>query len=128
MTNRTVQIIGIYEDDFSASYELSGVNCTVREFLDWFFEIEYCEERYNFIAQGNERAEGDNLLCNIGGDSRAMKLGELLSIEFDEFFSAFVQNKINQAKEELEGISLHFRLKHGLDVDHNQQRKLTEFF
>ncbi|MBW0298842.1 hypothetical protein B4P00_21995 [Shewanella xiamenensis] len=121
MTNRTVQIVEIYDDEFSDSYELSGVNCTVREFLDWFFEIEYCEKRYNFIAQVNGLVGGDDLLCDIGGDSRDMKLGGLLSIEFDEFFSAFVQNKINRAKEELEGISHHFRLKHGLDADHNQQ-------
>lgn len=118
MTTRSVKIIGICDDDYSSSYELVGVNCTVREFLDWFFEIEYCEQRYNFIAQANERLEGNNLLCDIGGDSRDMELGTVISIQFDQFFSAFLQNKINQAKEELYDISYQFRLKHGLDVDH----------
>lgn len=88
MTNITVQIVGIY-DDFSTSYELSGVNFTVREFLNWFFEIEYGEKRYNFIAQSNDRVEGDDLLCDIGGDSREMKVEGLLSIEFDQFSIPF---------------------------------------
>ncbi|HCE2641726.1 hypothetical protein [Vibrio chemaguriensis] len=78
-----------------AQITLEGVNCTVQEFLDWFLIVERYHGRYDFCC--TESGE----LIDIGGSLIDTNPGAVLEIDFNDYFNAWLDLKIEHAKREI---------------------------
>ena len=76
-------------------YTILGINCTSKEFIDCFMLVEQHQGRFDFCSIG------DSVLVDIGGSSLSPKAGDILNIDSDEYFTAFLDEKIRIAKRAL---------------------------
>ncbi|WP_210467487.1 hypothetical protein [Vibrio crassostreae] len=75
---------------------LEGINCTPSEFCDWFLTVEESHGRYSLLFGGQ------NSLIDIEGSCHDLSVGKVLEVNFDEYFSAFIEMRIQAAKRELD--------------------------
>lgn len=75
---------------------LAGINCTPSEFCDWFLTVEESHGRYSLLFGGQ------NSLIDIEGSSHDFSVGRVLEVNFDEYFSAFIEMRIQVAKRDLD--------------------------
>jgi len=68
-------------------YVIEGVNCTPREFIDWFLIM---PEGQDFCSSGND-------LIDIGGSSLDLSVGARLSVCFEEYFTAWLKRQTDWA-------------------------------
>ena len=76
--------------------KFEGINCTSSEFLEWFLTLEEYEGRSDLIWGD------DDTLIDIGGSPLDLSPGKKFEIEFDEYFNAFVENRIDVANKQIE--------------------------
>lgn len=75
--------------------ELESINCSVESFIEWFLTIEECKGRYDFVSDGVN-------LIDIGGSAMELSKGTILMISFEDYFSALIENRIEQARRDLD--------------------------
>ncbi len=92
MTSRVVKIIGSEQKGPQVScgeyidtgpdrevYWLKGINCTVEEFIEWFFET----------PEGENFCSDQEVLIDIGGTGLDMSVGKTLTVTFDEYIAGW---------------------------------------
>jgi len=66
-------------------YVIEGVNCTPREFIDWFLIM---PEGQDFCSSGDD-------LIDIGGSSLDLSVGARLSVDFEDYFSVWLKKQVD---------------------------------
>ncbi len=102
MTTRHARITDRIDDDYGqhTTVMLDGLNCSVSEFLDWFLAVELANERYDLIANN------DDDLVDVGGSIHCLDVGQVLSVNADDYAAALIELRIAQAHRELDALVL----------------------
>ena len=90
---------------------LKGINCTQREFMDWFLTIEESLDRWDLLSSC------DDSLVDIGGSPIDLSVGTVLEITFDDYFEALIELRIKKAIHDIDRFIADKKVQIGIVTD-----------